>query len=137
MKQGFLTRMLVAVCVPAFVILIGIYEYLGGTGIECPFYKWTGFCCPGCGTGRAVQALFHGHIAEAVSYNILLPVLGLPCLFILVHEYLRIVFPGLKLRPVMLSQRMILSILVIVIAFWVLRNVPMFSFLAPGEPAAW
>lgn len=35
----------------------------------CPFYRWTGLLCPGCGGTRAVAALAHGHLAEAVRWN--------------------------------------------------------------------
>ena len=131
MKSGFWSRALAAVSVPAVLALIWIYEYNGGSGLTCPFYRLTGLYCPGCGSGRAVQALYHGHLIQAVRYNILLPVLGLPSLAVLTHEYLRVVFPALKLRPVYVSQAAVKAVIVIVIAFWVLRNVPALSFLAP------
>ena len=131
MKSGFWSRALAAVSMPAVLALIWIYEYNGGSGLTCPFYRLTGLYCPGCGSGRAVQALYHGHLIKAVRYNILLPVLGLPSLAVLTHEYLRVVFPALKLRPVYVSQAAVKAVIVIVIAFWVLRNVPALSFLAP------
>ena len=95
MERNLWKRIMIGVSVPAMLVLLCIYEYQGGNG------------CPGCGSGRAVNALFHGRFAEAVSYNILLPILGIPCLFVLAHEYLRIVFPKMKLRPVSISQRSI------------------------------
>ena len=97
----------------------------------CLFHRITGLYCPGCGSGRAVNALFHGRFAEAVSYNILLPILGIPCLFVLAHEYLRIVFPKMKLRPVNISQRTAEILTVVIVVFWILRNVPAFDILAP------
>ena len=48
------------------------------------------------------------------------------------REYLRLVFPGLKLRPVFLSQPVVTGVLLAVLLFWFLRNLPAFSFLAPG-----
>jgi len=132
LKTDLRTRALVAVSVPAFLILLWAYERNGGSGASCPFYSLTGLYCPGCGSGRALKALYHGHVLQAVRYNILLPVLGLPALVVLVHEYLRIVFPALKLKPVYIPQPVIKAVLVIVIGFWALRNVPALSFLAPG-----
>ena len=132
LKAGYVKRILVTVSVPVILILLWIYEYNGGSGMTCPFYRLTGLYCPGCGSGRAVQALYHGHIAQAVRYNILLPLFGLPSLAVLAHEYLRIVFPALKLRPVYVSQTVVRAVIVIVIVFWVLRNVPALSVLAPG-----
>ena len=124
-------RIMIGVSVPVMFALLCIYEYHGGTGMECMFYRCTGLYCPGCGSGRAVRALLLGRPIEAVSYNILLPVLGIPCLFVLVHEYLRIVFPGLKLRPVAVSQRTAGVLAAVILIFWVLRNLPGFGFLAP------
>lgn len=36
---------------------------------KCAFKLLTGWDCPGCGIQRAIHALFHGHFAEAISYN--------------------------------------------------------------------
>ena len=131
MKSDFRTRILVAVSVPAILVLLCIYEYNGGSGLTCPFYRLTGLYCPGCGTGRAVQLLFHGHVVQALRNNILLLILGLPALVVLAHEYMRIVFPALELRPVFAGQKLVRAVIAIILAFWVLRNVPAFSFLAP------
>ena len=49
----------------------------------------------------------------------------------LIHEYLRIVFPAMKLKPVFVSQSAVKAVIAVVVAFWVLRNVPSLSFLAP------
>lgn len=39
----------------------------------CPVHHLTGLSCPGCGSQRALTALVEGHIAEAFSYNYILP----------------------------------------------------------------
>lgn len=36
---------------------------------KCLFKILTGLNCPGCGIQRAIHALLHGHIAEAIHYN--------------------------------------------------------------------
>jgi len=45
---------------------------------QCPFHALTGLLCPGCGATRAVAALVHGNLAEAMRWNglvvVLLPV---------------------------------------------------------------
>lgn len=50
---------------------------------------------------------------------------------ILGYEYVRVVFGVRRLKPVMLSEWLVNSVTVLVIVFWVLRNIPFFSFLAP------
>ena len=48
---------------------------------QCPFHALTGLLCPGCGATRALAALVHGHLAEAMHWNglvvLLLPGLAL------------------------------------------------------------
>jgi hypothetical protein len=37
----------------------------------CPIYAWLGVECPGCGATRALAALLHGRLMEAVRLNAL------------------------------------------------------------------
>jgi hypothetical protein len=45
----------------------------------CPVYRYLHLYCPGCGATRALAALLHGRLAEAMHYNplfvMLLPLL--------------------------------------------------------------
>lgn len=50
---------------------------------KCPFKLVTGLDCPGCGFQRALHALLHGKIAEAVRYNLFL-LYAIPYLVMLV-----------------------------------------------------
>jgi hypothetical protein len=43
---------------------------------ECPIHHFFGILCPGCGTTRALAALLHGHIAEALRFNALTTLLA-------------------------------------------------------------
>jgi hypothetical protein len=36
---------------------------------KCPFKLITGLSCPGCGIQRAIHAILHGHVVEAIQYN--------------------------------------------------------------------
>lgn len=35
----------------------------------CPIYRYLHLYCPGCGSTRALSALLHGRLMEAVQYN--------------------------------------------------------------------
>lgn len=125
-----LSRVLVGVTAPAFVLLVCRWLLRGG-GLLCWFYELTGLWCPGCGSGRAAIALLHGSVLQALSHNALLFLLGIPCGALLVYEYLRFVFPGLRLKKFELPVWTARLALGLIIMFWVLRNIPGFEILAP------
>ncbi|WP_017587253.1 DUF2752 domain-containing protein [Nocardiopsis ganjiahuensis] len=101
----------------------------------CPWLMVTGTFCPGCGTTRALAALTHLDVAGAASMNLLL----LACLPFLAYAYLSWLNRTLRTAP---ARRRVLvvrpwlarTIVGGFFLFWVLRNLPWFSFLAPGTP---
>lgn len=85
----------------------------------CPTNALTSLYCPGCGTLRAMHALLHGDVKEALSQNIL-AVIFIP---ILPAMYF---FPKYFKKPIVPA-----AMLVIFILYAILRNTETFSFLAP------
>ena len=126
-------RVAVAAGAPLCVFLAIRYIQSGGDEIKCLFYELTGLYCAGCGSGRAIRALLRGDFAAAFSYNCMLFLLGIPCIAVLIYEYVRIVFPGLQLKPASVSREAAVFATMLIAAFWILRNLPALSFLAPGE----
>ncbi|HUR01778.1 MAG TPA: DUF2752 domain-containing protein [Nonomuraea sp.] len=94
----------------------------------CPFLSVTGWWCPGCGSLRAVHALAHGDVATAVDRNVLL-VLTVPVFLVAWGAWLRRRLTGRPPRAVPVPALWL--ILATVGAFWVLRNLPAGSWLAP------
>lgn len=99
---------------------------------ECPFHKYLGLDCPGCGSQRAVHALLHGDVLQALNYNALL-VFSLP--FLLIHFLLKIA--GFITRRnlvwnIWYKPATPKVIFVVVILFWIGRNIPTapFTYLA-------
>lgn len=92
----------------------------------CPIKTLTGLDCPGCGITRMFVALSHGHIYQAFRYNPLV-FIELPILIILILLYKF----NKKSRKVV--NILFVILLVITIVYGVLRNIPMFYFLAPTE----
>ena len=123
-------RVFVGILAPLSIVLACRWLLRGG-GLLCWFYELTGLYCPGCGSGRAALSLLHGRVSEAFSHNALLFVLGLPCGVMLAWEYLRFVFPGLKLKKIELPSWTARLALGTIVVFWILRNVPGFEILAP------
>jgi hypothetical protein len=104
----------------------------GGPYPPCPFHALTGLHCPGCGTLRCLHALFHGDLAQALAYNAL-TVLVLPFLLIWAGRWGLAAARNRPPRGRRVPGRWIRLLLMVVIAYWVLRNLPLppFELLAP------
>lgn len=124
-------RAVLLVSVPLAVILAFVYIYFGHRGLLCLFYEKTGFYCPGCGSGRAIYALLHGDWPGALRPNLLVVPLGIPAAVIFLHEYARLVFPGMRLKPIFVPQWLAVACSILILLFWILRNLAPFVFLAP------
>jgi hypothetical protein len=89
--------------------------------VLCPFHAATGLDCPACGSLRAVAALGRGNLANAADHNVLLLVLPL------------LVAVGFVARRQGVSIRILaFAGAAIVLAFWVVRNLPGVPFLGSG-----
>ncbi len=95
----------------------------------CTFHRLTGLNCPGCGMTRALYALLHGDFSTALRDNALL-VLGLA------FFGLRGLWLALERARGRTGQwlpgRWLWPLLLVTLAFGVLRNLPAFSFLSPA-----
>lgn len=95
----------------------------------CPFLALTGRFCPGCGSLRAVHALTNGDVTTAVGLNVL-TVLAVVALSVIWVRWAQRSWTGSPRRAV-LPAAYIWSMLVVVLVFGLLRNVPMGAGLAP------
>ena len=125
-------RLLLGLGAPALLCL-GLWWLRRGGHLLCVFYELTGLYCPGCGSGRAARALLRGDFPAAFGHNALAFLLGLPCAGLLLREYLRLVFPGLGWKPARLPAWAGKTALALILTFWLLRNLPIFAFLAPSS----
>lgn len=99
--------------------------------MPCILRSLTGWYCPGCGTTRALHALVHGDLAGVFAMNPLLPFLAVTVPMVVWQGTGRRL-PG----PRWIGQALGSATfwLVLIGAYWVLRNVPLgpFAWLAPG-----
>jgi hypothetical protein len=121
----------ILVCVLAVMIPLLLYlvSYLvNGKGIACTIHATTGLNCPGCGMTRMVLAFFKGDIYQSFRYN----------------PYMFVSIPLIALIGVIWSVKYILynyiyehidvvliSYVISIIIFGVIRNISIFSWLAP------
>lgn len=96
--------------------------------LDCPLHAATGLLCPACGTTRACLALGQGQVAMAVRDNVLF--MGL---LLLTGVWLTVpaVRRGLQRRHAAGDQLIYLGVAVL-LAFTVVRNLPVLSELRPS-----
>lgn len=100
---------------------------------RCPVHWLTGWHCPGCGTQRAVHALLHGQVGQAVGFN-LLAALFAPVLVLGAAEEVRGQLSGIPRRSSVLYRPWFgWGVVVCTVLFAVLRNLPgaLGEWLAP------
>jgi len=94
---------------------------------RCPIHEYLHLQCPGCGATRALAALLHGHLAEAIHFNALATLLfpfaaayGIFCYHLfLQHKPLR--WP--RTPPVATY-----AVIAVTIVFTVMRNLSLHYF---------
>ena len=95
----------------------------------CPFYTITGFYCPGCGSQRALHDILHLDLPGAAENNILV----IPALLVIIYQLI-CQFLKPKHQNILYYSSAPWIILVIIVIFWILRNLPFYPFtlLAPS-----
>jgi hypothetical protein len=98
---------------------------------QCAFYHLTGLYCAGCGATRALYALLHGRVVEALHDNLLL-MMALPLLLVLSGRYLAEAWRGNAWPKRDIPPRQVVAAAVAVFAlmvtFMIARNLPGLPF---------
>ena len=100
---------------------------------KCPLYATTGIYCPGCGSQRAFHDFLNFNFAGVIGHNplflfgllVLVYDLGIKSINKLLHK---------NYYNILQHKYVPMLILIIILLFWVLRNLPFYPFnlLAPG-----
>ncbi len=88
---------------------------------RCPVFRYFHVECPGCGATRAISALLHGRLTEAVHFNALAVFLVPLLLFFFANSYISI----LRGKPFVwpqLPQPVIHTLLLAAFLFSIFRN---------------
>ncbi len=132
--QQFFTRMkkrIIRIILFPLVLFVFYVLFIHHIAIRCPFYEITKLYCPGCGLSRCLVSLLHLDFYQAFRYN--------PLLFILLpffvpytfYLYIIYVFEMEDQITKKVPNQFWNILLFFVILFGILRNIPLFSFLAP------
>lgn len=121
---------LAAVAVPA-VYVAAVDPNTPGHYPDCPFLAATGWWCPGCGGLRCVHALAHGDFTGALHDNAAAVLLfGVLALLWLRWAWAALTGAGPRPRPPLGARRWVL-VLLLLLVFTVVRNLPVGAGLAP------
>ena len=94
---------------------------------KCPFLSLTGLKCPGCGSQRAIHSILNLDIYAALKHNFLL-VPAIP--YIVLGAYFDMLnaptIKQVKLRKRLFGTKAIMIILIIIVVFWIYRNIILF-----------
>ena len=120
----------VAAAATAVVTVISLVDpNVAGHYPTCPWLALTGTFCPGCGSLRAIHALAHGDLTVALGRNPL-AVLSIVWLAVWFFVWTRRVLTG-RHRTTMAPAWVLYGILGVILGYWVLRNIPGWTFLSP------
>lgn len=118
----------------AFLCIGLIYSYLYREGIQipCVYYTLTGLYCPGCGISRMCISLLNLDLKSAFRYNAGV-MLALPIITIVTFQlFVQYVHTGSK-SLTKCQNRIIWILILYLILFGILRNLPFFELLQPME----
>ena len=93
----------------------------------CPLKAMTGIDCPLCGATRAAHQLFRGNVVAALDLNAVF-VLAAPLLVLAAFAVLRQGLGGSAFRVPKVSRGVVISVVLAVAAFTVVRNLGIAPF---------
>ena len=129
---------------PRLLIALGACGCLAGAGFlfavdpshhavypQCQLFKLTGFFCAGCGATRALYALVHGRVLDALHDNVLF-VAALPFILFWFGRYFALAWlhntwPKVETTEVGLF-RWTVAVVATMLTFTLLRNLPWSAF---------
>ena len=117
---------------PILILGAGYYIFIRLTGlaIPCIFKAVSGKYCAGCGITRMFLSIFRLDFLSAARNNLLVFVLLFPTAFYGSIKVFKYVKSG-EVKYTVYEKVSVIIIFLLMILFWVIRNLPQFAYLAP------
>ena len=119
-----------------FMVIALLYIYINPSEInflpKCPLYVSTGIYCPGCGSQRATHNLLNFNFLGVLNQNVLY-IFGLLIIgYHLLISGINYIFSK-TIYNYIYHPKTPIVLLIIIVVFWILRNIPYYPFnlLAP------
>lgn len=113
---------LVILSIISLIVISGLISF------ACPFEKYFHIYCPGCGSTRMFQSLLKLEIYQAFRFN---PLLFIFLIALFIYIIFEIVYYIKQRKFFKISNKILVILLIIVLIYWILRNIPYFDWLAP------
>lgn len=127
-----LTKNKVKAPIVLFVIFLFYYilnKYLN-ISIPCLFHEITGFFCPGCGITRMFFSLLELNFYQAFRFN---PLVFILIILGVIYWLIKLLIKKFLNISIVIPNNVYYILLIIVIIFGILRNIPGFEFLGPTK----
>ena len=130
MKLKYIILLVLAL---SFAVIYFVFDPSSALFPKCPLYLTTGVYCPGCGSQRAFHDLIHFNLKGMIQHNILFP-FGI---IVVIYYFIVSIINRNRKKPItnILNFKITpIIILIIIILYWILRNLPFepFIWLAPN-----
>ena len=99
-----------------------------GIGIPCVFHELTGLYCPGCGITRLLFSLLELNFFQAFRSN---PLVFILIILTIIYFILKIFLKIIWKKDLIIPQWIYYILIVILIFYGILRNIPGFEYLTP------
>ena len=112
------------------IIIYLIYTYLYynySIKIPCLFHEMSNLYCPGCGITRMIISICKLDFYQAFRYN---PLLFILMPFFVIYGIIYYI-NWLNDKKTIINKKVWNILLIIIILYMILRNIPYFSFLVP------
>lgn len=115
-----------AIILGLILVALSIFVYFkdpsSGPILPCIFNQITGLYCPGCGMTRAVNSCFKFEFYKALRFNALIFIMPIG---------LTLYCFAIRTKSQKTAKLLLAIMIIIALAYGILRNIPSFDFLAP------
>jgi len=121
-RRGIYITLGIAATAIALVLLFLFDPTKTALAPKCTFHAVTGLSCPACGMQRFLHALMHGHISEAIRYNLLFVIMIPYVMLVGIQELLLNGQTRQRWRSILFSKPVTYALCCSAPAWFIIRN---------------
>ena len=125
-----ITKKKIAISIIAIIFLLLVVLKI--IKVPCIFHEITGLYCPGCGITRMIISIIHFDFYQAFRYNPLIFILS-PILIVISSIEIFCYLFDIENKYIKKYDKLLIILIVLLILFGILRNIPLFSYLKPTK----